>query len=48
MKQDLILTEADLELAVDQAGLAVTEGLSSQSSEFASVDQRKGEQKSQR
>lgn len=46
MKQDLILTEADLELAVDQAGLAVTEGLSS--SEFASVDQRKGEQKSQR
>lgn len=48
LKQDLILTEADLELAVDQAGLAVTEGLSSQSSEFASVDQRKGEQKSQR
>lgn len=46
MKQDLILTEADLELAVDQAGLAVTEGLLS--SEFASVDQRKGEQKSQR
>lgn len=28
MKQDLILTEADLELAVEQAGLAVTQALS--------------------